>query len=168
MVLLISGAGAAFANSPRHTGTIVKSVPAAAPAAAAPEVTTPDGDNVQEGDQTTPDTGTEATTESTTPDTDTLQEGDQTTPDAPAANAPASVAKAAAPAAVTVKAVSKAKPAVAKVKTVKAHKAATTAAEPAGEPSGEGTGTETTNDGPGGHADDPNDPNADHQFQGEE
>jgi hypothetical protein len=42
------------------------------------------------------------------------------------------------------------------------------AAEPATEPAetAEPAGTET--DAAGGHADDPNDPNADHQFDGEE
>lgn len=44
------------------------------------------------------------------------------------------------------------------------------AAEAAGtEAETPGTETESTvSDGPGGHADDPNDPNADHQFEGEE
>jgi hypothetical protein len=39
------------------------------------------------------------------------------------------------------------------------------AAEPA-EPNG--TEQESANDGPGGHEDNPNDPNADHQFEGQE
>jgi hypothetical protein len=37
-------------------------------------------------------------------------------------------------------------------------------AESANEPASEVTG----NDGPGGHADEPGNPNADHQFQGQE
>jgi hypothetical protein len=63
--------------------------------------------------------------ESTSPDTDNVQSGDQTTPD--------------------------------------------TAAD-GGEQIGEsGSGSEQTgNDGPGGHADEPGNPNADHQFQGQE
>jgi hypothetical protein len=45
----------------------------------------------------------------------------------------------------------------------------TTGTETPGETSSEGTGESATpNDGPGGHADDPNNPNADHQFNGEE
>lgn len=45
------------------------------------------------------------------------------------------------------------------------------AAEAAGTEAAEAPGTEaesTVSDGPGGHADDPNDPNADHQFEGAE
>jgi hypothetical protein len=77
-------------------------------------------------------------------DTDTLQEGDQTTPDSTAAQA----APKAAPAA---------------DKTV-------AAAEKAGS-EGENTGAEEPGDAnlpSSGHADDPNDPNADHQFEGVE
>lgn len=45
------------------------------------------------------------------------------------------------------------------------------AAEAAGTEAAETPGAETestVSDGPGGHADDPNDPNVDHQFEGEE
>lgn len=109
-VLLISGAGIAFARNASP----------AAPTAAAPaaEVTAP---------------AVEPATEPVEPvgaDTDTLQEGDQTTPD--------------------------------------------TAAEQAAEKAGaetEKAGVEEPGDANlpgGGHADDPNDPNADHQFEGVE
>ncbi|HEY0388107.1 MAG TPA: hypothetical protein VGC71_06690 [Gaiellales bacterium] len=64
--------------------------------------------------------------ESASPDTDNIQSGDQTTPDA--------AAKA-------------------------------TAAETGGESSGSEV---SGNDGPGGHADEPANSNADHQFQGQE
>jgi len=72
-------------------------------------------------------------------DTDKLQEGDQTTPDSPAE--------------------------------VVAEAAGTEAAEAPGTEAAETPGSETEStvpDGPGGHADDPNDPNADHQFEGVE
>ena len=88
-----------------------------------------------------------APVEATGADTDTLQQGDQTTPDAPAAAV------------------------------VPAAKAAPAAAAPA-EAAGEAPGTETEQTGAeepgdaslpgGGHADNPNDPNADHQFDGVE
>ncbi len=114
-VLLISGAGIAFAGN---------SAPAA-PTVAAPvaEVTTP---------------AVEPATEPVEPvgaDTDTLQEGDQTTPDSAAEQA--------------------------------AEKAGT---EKAGTET-EKAGVEEPGDANlpgGGHADDPNDPNADHQFEGVE
>ena len=108
MVLMVSGAGMAFAGSPRHGSTIAKSAPAAAPAAvAAPatiESTAADTDNVQQGNQTTPDTAPAGESEATTPETgtDDVQQGDQTTPDAPVA------VKAAAPAVIAVTSVTKA------------------------------------------------------------
>jgi len=65
------------------------------------------------------------------PDTDNVQEGDQTTPDATAADQ--------------------------------------TTPDTAAEAAGEQAGSETPgNDGPGGHADEPGNANADHQFEGEE
>jgi hypothetical protein len=68
--------------------------------------------------------------ESTSPDTDNIQSGDQTTPDTAAG----------------------------------AH--ATAAESGSG---GESAGSEVPgNDGPGGHADEPGNSNADHQFQGQE
>ena len=113
-VLLISGAGIAFAgNSPSAAPSAASAAaaPAVAPVAAAP------------------------TTEPVEPagaDTDTLQEGDQTTPDTAAEQA-AETEKAGA-------------------ETEKAG------AEEPGDANLPG----------GGHADDPNDPNADHQFEGVE
>jgi hypothetical protein len=49
------------------------------------------------------------------------------------------------------------------------HKASSTSEQPGSE-SESSTETETApgNDGPGGHADEPGNPHADHQFQGEE
>lgn len=113
-VLLISGAGIAFAGSASQ----------AAPTDGAPaaEVTNP-----------VVEPAAEPSTESVEPagaDTDTLQEGDQTTPDS----------------------------------------AAEQAAEKAGTET-EKAGVEEPGDANlpgGGHADDPNDPNADHQFEGVE
>ena len=116
-VLLISGAGIAFAGTPSPA------VPAAAPVvqAAGPAV-----EPVQPAGA----------------DTDTLQEGDQTTPDSPAAGAEAAGAEAA-------------------------------GAEAAGteKASTEAAGTEAPGDANlpgGGHADDPNNANAEHQFEGVE
>ncbi|MEA2273747.1 MAG: hypothetical protein QOI98_2455 [Solirubrobacteraceae bacterium] len=81
-----------------------------------------------------------AAPESTTgPDTDTVQSGDQTTPDKPGA----------------------------------AESANESASEPANEPANESATQESSSevandDGPGGHADEPANPNADHQAQGVE
>ena len=117
-VLLISGAGIAFAGN-----TPSPAVPAAAPAvqAAAPAVEPirPAG-----------------------ADTDTLQEGDQTTPDSPAAGAEATGAEAVG------------------TEAAGTEKAGTEAA-----------GSEAPGDANlpgGGHADDPNNATADHQFEGVE
>ena len=91
--------------------------------------------------------------ETTSPDTDNVQSGDQTSPDSAAVRA----------ADVT---------ATASGKDVQSGSQAggpdTTGVT--GESSGEGgSGSEVTaNDGPGGHADEPANPNADHQFQGQE
>jgi hypothetical protein len=75
------GAGVAFAATGSHAPTkplqpaAVTKVVTKAPAAVAPATTT-DGDNIQEGDQTTPDTGTAAAESSTeTPETGTETEG---------------------------------------------------------------------------------------------
>lgn len=116
-VLLISGAGIAFAGS--GSAAAPASAPAMAPAAvpaAAPK--------------------TEAV-EPAGADTDTLQEGDQTTPDTPAEQA---------------------------------AEAAGSETEKAGAET-EKAGAEEPGDENlpgGGHADDPNDANADHQFEGVE
>ena len=119
-VLLISGAGIAFA------GNGGAAAPASAPAMAP---------TVQAAAPTT-----EPTVEPVEPagaDTDTLQEGDQTTPDTPAEQA---------------------------------AEAAGSETEKAGAET-EKAGVEEPGDENlpgGGHADDPNDPNADHQFEGVE
>jgi hypothetical protein len=88
-------------------------------------------------------------------DTDTIQQGDQSTPDV--AGAPAE----------------KAAPAQRSLSSSKsAPKSASSGSEQPGESSeqpGESSGSEVPgNDGPGGHADEPGNPNADHQFQGAE
>ena len=133
-VLLISGAGIAFAGSSpakvaspaiqRDAAAVVLAEPAVVPAA--------------------------APAEPTGPDTDTLQQGDQTTPDAPGTAATVKTA--------TVK--SATAPAAAEATGSEGATAESTTAET------EQTGAEA--DGPGGHADNPSDPKADHQFQGEE
>ena len=170
-LLLVGGAGFVAAASPvRH-------------AKAAAEATSPDGDNVQEGDQTTPDAPA-APVEATTPDGDNVQEGDQGTPDAPAAATGWSQGSLASPMSV-VSAVSASKPVVTTVlaskpaavskaaKVATAAKAAKPAAarKTAGDPGTENpetnTETEAPSDGPGGH-EDPAGQNVDHQFQGEE
>jgi len=109
VVAAIAVGGATFASAAK------KAPPPTPPAAATPAAaaTTPaapvDGDTLQQGDQTAPDTGT----------------------------APEQTAEAA---------------------------TSETGSEPAGEASSEVAG----NDGPGGHADEPGNPNADHQFEGVE
>lgn len=93
-------------------------------------------------------------------DTDTIQAGDQTSPDGVGAGATSALSRRSAHAAATVKAAPKA-----------AAKHAAAAAETPGAPEtgAEPVGTETgPSDGPGGHADPAGDPNADHQFNGEE
>jgi hypothetical protein len=113
------------------------------PASAAPEkVTTPDRDNVQSGDQRTPDATKVATAahvakqtkRAASPGTDpagggTGQSGDQRTPDTGASPE-------------------------------------TSGAE--NPETGSGSESAAPNDGPGGHADAPGSANADHQFQGNE
>jgi hypothetical protein len=126
-VLLISGAGIAFAGT-APTGAVA---PVTAPATTAEPAEPAEPAGV---------------------DTDTLEQGDQTTPDVA--------------------------PAAAKVAPAAVQAVAPTVTNPATEPAGEATGTETEKAGVeepgdanlpgGGHADDPNDPNADHQFEGVE
>jgi hypothetical protein len=89
------------------------------------------------------------------PDHDTIQSGDQTTPDAGTTAASASKSG---------------------VKAATASKSAPAAGaeQPGVESSTENPGTEsssetaTANDGPGGHADEPGNPQADNQFQGQQ
>lgn len=132
-VLLISGAGIAFAGNS----------PTAAPVAAAPAVAPAGAPTTQPAEPVEP-AGV---------DTDTLQEGDQTTPDV-------------APATITVA------PAAATSVTVAATTtSAETTAETSTESTTESTGPEEPGDANlpgGGHADNPADPNADHQFEGVE
>lgn len=130
--LLVGGAGIAFAASP-------SSSPAQTPTAPAVEPAEPTG-----------------------PDTDNVQEGDQTTPDAPAgAGVSTTVVQAS-----TNKAVKAAPKAVTAADTAAPETGTET---PAAET--EQAGAEEPGDANlpgGGHADDPNDPNADHQFEGQE
>ena len=100
----------------------------------------PDTDNIQSGDQTAPDTVSDANdaSESTSgPDTDSVQSGDQTSPD----TAGASATNADVP----------------------------SAGDQADNAAGETPGSESAagSDGPGGHADEPGNPNADTQSQGQ-
>lgn len=116
-------------------------VKAANPPATQESTAGPDTDNVQSGDQTAPDMASSATaaSESTSgPDTDNVQSGDQTTPDRARG---ASATKADAP----------------------------TAGDQADSSAGETPGSEsaTGDDGPGGHADEPGNPNANNQSQGQ-
>jgi hypothetical protein len=78
------------------------------------------------------------------PDTDAIQSGDQTTPDTLAASATTS-SSAEAP-----------------------GTEQSAASEQPGAPEQPGSETAANDDGPGGHADEPGNPSADHQFQGVE
>jgi hypothetical protein len=113
------------------------------PKAAHERTTAPDRDNIQAGDQTTPDGPAKATraharrrhalrARSTTAsrDGDMVQSGDRSTPDRTGAGSE----------------------------------------QPGAENPEQGAGSESApgNDGPGGHADEPGNANADHQFQGNE
>jgi hypothetical protein len=81
------------------------------------------------------------------PDTDTIQSGDQTTPDTVTAKTIAATTSTPAEAPGTEQ------PA---------------ASETPGAPEAPGSETAANSDGPGGHADEPGNPTADHQFQGAE
>jgi hypothetical protein len=82
------------------------------------------------------------------PDTDNIQSGDQTTPDSTATSKTARHA--------------------AKVSKTESSTSENSTSEAAGETSGEAAGeTAPNNDGPGGHADEPGNPNADTQQQGQ-
>jgi hypothetical protein len=80
------------------------------------------------------------------PDTDTVQSGDQTTPDTATSRSAATL-----------------KPAAAAAETPGTESSTETPGTPGTESSSE---TATANDGPGGHADEPGNPQADNQFQG--
>ena len=74
---------AVFAQAQSGSAPQVQSAPAKAEPTGGP-----DTDNIQSGDQTTPDQGQSASAQSEStggPDTDTVQSGDQTTPDQPGA-----------------------------------------------------------------------------------
>jgi hypothetical protein len=85
-VLLISGAGIAFAASPSPT------VPVKTAPSVVAEPVGPDTDTLQQGDQTTPDTATDTATagDVTDPATDTATAGDVTDPAEAAASESAS------------------------------------------------------------------------------
>jgi hypothetical protein len=108
--------GAAHAASGHHAAashTVAAEVKSAAMVA---EPTLPDTDNIQSGDQTSPDS------------TANVQSGGRTNSQAGGPDSPAV----------------------------------------SGEQTGESGSEQVGNDGPGGHADEPGNPNADHQFQGQE
>src|SRR5258707_15543969 len=122
-VLLISGAGIAFAGNAAPAEPAAPAPVVAAPRGAAPAVVRA----VAPVTQPSADTSAEPV-EPAGADTDTIQQGDQTAPD-------------------------------------------TLAEKAASETETEKTGAEEPGDANlpgGGHADDPNDPNADHQFEGVE
>jgi hypothetical protein len=110
------------------------------PSGAPERATAPDRDNIQSGDQTTPDAPAVSHTarhvvlhrtavRSSATDGDTVQSGDQTARDQPGSGA----------------------------------------SERSGAENPEQSGESAANsDGPGGHADEPGSPTADHQFQGNE
>ncbi|MEA2621798.1 MAG: hypothetical protein QOH61_708 [Chloroflexota bacterium] len=151
-LLALTGGGAALASAPASHVVSAVSIQKSAVSTAAEPLEATDTDNVQEGDQTTPDTGTEPVE---TTDTDTLQEGDQTTPDTGTVDSAAS--------AVSTLSTSAVAPAAAAA-------APDASAEPTTPETGTeapGTETEAANDGPGGH-EDPAGQNVDHQFDGEE
>ena len=95
-------------------------------------------------------------------DTDNIQQGDQSAPDVPGAPAERSLSSSkSAPKSAS----SKSAPS----KSSSSGPSSTDPSEQPGESSGESSGSEVPgNDGPLGHADEPGNPNADHQFQGAE
>ncbi|HKV67362.1 MAG TPA: hypothetical protein VJN72_04685 [Gaiellales bacterium] len=131
--------GAAYAASGHHAAHSQEAGANASMAAAVSEPTSPDTDNIQSGDQTTPDAAAQvkSAAEQTAPDTDNIQSGDQTTPD----NG-----------------------------TSAGSSQGGSGSDAPGEQAGESDGGSEVvgKDGPGGHADEPGNPNADHQFQGQE
>jgi hypothetical protein len=98
--------------------------PPPAPPAPAQENTAGDADNLQQGDQATPDS---AAGEQPGNDSDNVQQGDQATPDSAAGEQPDSTSESASE-----------------------------------------TESSPGSDGPAGHADEPGNPSADHQFEGQE
>jgi hypothetical protein len=96
----------------------------------------------------------EAPENTTGPDTDNIESGDQTTPDAPAT------------ASVSSKKLTKVS---SKAKASQAAEAPGTETPDSGTEAPEAPGSETPgNDGPGGHADEPGNPNAQHEATGTE
>jgi cytoskeletal protein RodZ len=95
------------------------------------------------------------------PDTDSIQSGDQTTPDAPGTTASTK--------ATTAKVALKASPKAAASQTPEAPGTEQPAAsEQPGAAEQPGSESAANSDGPGGHADEPGNASADHQFQGQE
>ena len=91
-IVLITNQASASNSAPVTTPTVTsQSVPSVTPSVDAPEsggTSDTAGDNVQSGDQTTPDVpGATGETDSTngSTDGDNVQSGDQTTPDVPGA-----------------------------------------------------------------------------------
>jgi hypothetical protein len=99
--------------------------------------------------------------EATTPDTDNVQRGDQTAPDTSTVAAKT-----------VVKAAKEQRARKAHIKSSAGESGSASESTSASETSSaseSGPGSEAAgNDGPGGHADEPGDPNADHQFEGQE
>ncbi len=116
--------------------------------------TAPDTDNIQSGDQTSPDTkGTKSKESTTAPDTDNIQSGDQTSPDTKGTGSKKS----------TVKNVGNLQ-----TGSQTTPDRGTTSESSTSETSGESSAeTAPNNDGPGGYADEPGNPNADTQQQGQ-
>ncbi len=122
--------GAVFAQAQSGQGTAAPPVQSASESA-----TAPDNDNIQSGDQTTPDQpGAASAGESVgSPDTDNVQAGDQTTPDQPGTAS-----------------------------------SSTTSEQSSTESEQPGAESASNNDGPGGHADEPDNANANYEFQGQQ
>jgi hypothetical protein len=124
--------------------------------------------------QSTPTSTQEQTT---APDRDSIQSGDQTTPDPAAASTVAgAVHHARVHNSRTVRAAGAEAPGAADTDTVQSGDQTTPEQPGAGEQpgaenperSGEAPESASNSDGPGGHADEPGNANADHQFQGNE
>jgi hypothetical protein len=105
----------------------------------------------QAGSNTVTPNATPSTESASGPDTDNVQSGDQTTPDRP-----------------TAKASSSAPDQAGETPGNEAPETAGESGSEAPESAGESGSEKPGDDGPGGHADEPGNPNADHQFEGQE
>jgi hypothetical protein len=132
-VTALAVGGAAIASAATHSAT--SNAPVKQSAAAAEPVGGPDTDNIQSGDQTTPDTAVVKATKAAS------------TTEAPGTEQ---------------------SPASEKAGTAEAPGTEQSPASEAGSAEAPGSETAANSDGPGGHADEPGNPNADHQFQGQE